>query len=102
MQFLLTDGAEVGIKVTQTGSVLTGKGETMPRYIDLYDDRNCYIGNDGEYERYNIDPDVIAEAIDIVRCRDCEFYTAVDRWCRRLGLCGAFGEDDFCCHGERR
>lgn len=32
------------------------------RLIDIDDDRNCYIGSDGEYERYNIDPDVLAEA----------------------------------------
>lgn len=32
------------------------------RLIDIDDDRNCYIGCDGEYERWNIDPDVIAEA----------------------------------------
>lgn len=32
------------------------------RLIDIDDDRNCYIGNDGEYERWNIDPDVLAEA----------------------------------------
>ena len=32
------------------------------RLIDIDDDRNCYIGSDGEYERYNIDPHVLAEA----------------------------------------
>ena len=34
----------------------------MSRWIDIDDDRNCYIGNDGEYERWNIDPDVLNEA----------------------------------------
>ena len=34
----------------------------MNRWIDIDDDRNCYIGNDGEYERWNIDPDVLDEA----------------------------------------
>lgn len=34
----------------------------MSRWIDIDDDRNCYIGNDGEYERWNIDPDVLDEA----------------------------------------
>ena len=34
----------------------------MSRLIDLDDDRNCYIGMDGEYERWNIDPDVLEEA----------------------------------------
>ena len=32
------------------------------RLIDIDDDRNCYIGFDGEYEKWNIDPDVLAEA----------------------------------------
>jgi len=34
----------------------------MSRWIDIDDDRNCYIGMDGDYEKYNIDPDVLAEA----------------------------------------
>lgn len=34
----------------------------MSRLIDIDDPRNCYIGMDGEYETYNIDPNVIAEA----------------------------------------
>ena len=32
------------------------------RLIDIDDDRNCYCGECGEYERWNIDPDVLAEA----------------------------------------
>lgn len=40
--------------------------------------------------------------VPVVKCKDCEYYTQEDRWCRRLGLCGAFNEDDFCSHGERR
>lgn len=32
------------------------------RLINIDDDRNCYIGNDGEYEKYNIALDVLAEA----------------------------------------
>ena len=34
----------------------------MSRWIDIDDDRNCYIGMDGDYEKYNIDSDVLAEA----------------------------------------
>lgn len=44
----------------------------------------------------------IIDAVSIVRCKDCEFYTADELWCRRLGLCGAFDPDDFCSHAERR
>lgn len=35
----------------------------MGRWIDIDDDRNCYVGNDGEYETYNIDPDVLEDAV---------------------------------------
>lgn len=38
----------------------------------------------------------------IVRCKDCRYYKENERWCRRLGLVGAFGNDDYCSHGERR
>ena len=34
----------------------------MIRWIDIDDDRNCYIGTHGEYERWNIDTEVLAEA----------------------------------------
>lgn len=43
----------------------------------------------------------VKDAVKVVRCADCEFYTEEDRWCRRLGLCGAFDRDGFCSHGER-
>lgn len=39
---------------------------------------------------------------DIVKCADCEYYTAEEKWCRRLGLCGAFNEGGFCSYGTRR
>lgn len=42
------------------------------KIIDLDDERNCYIGSDGEYERWNIDPDVIIEQPEIVRCKNCK------------------------------
>ena len=42
----------------------------MSRWIDIDDDRNCYIGNDGQYEKWNIDPDVLLE--DVTKCQVCE------------------------------
>lgn len=33
----------------------------MSRLIDLDDSRNQYVGMDGEYEQWNIDPNVIVE-----------------------------------------
>ena len=46
----------------------------MSRLINIDDSRNCYIGMDGEYETWNIDPNVITEAQpEIVRCKDCKW-----------------------------
>ena len=42
------------------------------------------------------------DAVEVVRCRDCEYYTEEERWCRRLGLCGAFDQNGYCSHAERR
>lgn len=42
------------------------------------------------------------DAVEVVRCKDCKFYTEEERWCRRLGLCGAFDPNDYCSHGEKR
>ena len=42
------------------------------------------------------------DAIPVVRCKDFEYYTEEERWCRRLGLCGAFDQNDYCSHAERR
>lgn len=38
---------------------------------------------------------------EIVRCKDCRYYKESERWCRRLGLVGAFAKDGFCSRGER-
>lgn len=53
----------------------------MAMYVDLYDSRNCYIGEDGEYQKWNIDPKAIEEAADvveIVRCKNCVFWEEYD------------------------
>ena len=42
-----------------------------------------------------------ADVVPVVRCKDCEFYTEDERWCRRLGLCGAFDANGYCSHAER-
>ena len=43
-----------------------------------------------------------ADVVEVVRCKDCEFYDEDEKWCRRLGLCGAFNGNDFCSHGEMK
>ena len=37
----------------------------MSRWINIDDDRNCYCGDHGEYENWNIDPDVLKEALSL-------------------------------------
>ena len=40
--------------------------------------------------------------VPVVMCKECEYYTAEEKWCRRLGLCGAFDGEGYCSHGEFR
>ncbi len=72
------------------------------RLIDLDDDRNCYCGECGEYERWNIDPDVLAESVSVssttrwignhtpYRCVRCGHYTDSKTpycaWCGRKAV----------------
>ena len=80
------------------------------KIIDLDDDRNCYIGSDGEYERWNIDPDAIIEQPEIVRCKDCK-HRIEHKYYGNLGesaytcegnMGGWILPDDFCSKAERR
>lgn len=77
----------------------------MSRYIDIDDERNCFIGMDGDYEKYNIEPDVLKEAIDLVRCKDCERGDASRLKGGRV-VCQEYDvymyEDDYCSGGCRR
>lgn len=68
---------------------------TVPIQVNLPDDWIEQIVN-----RLRNDPE--SEWVEIVRCKDCEFYTEDEKWCRRLGLCGAFDADGFCSMGERK
>lgn len=43
------------------------------RMIDLDDSRHCFCGDMGEYENWNIDPDIpTIDAVEVVRCKDCK------------------------------
>ena len=76
------------------------------KIIDLDDDRNCYIGSDGEYERWNIDPDAIMEQPEIVRCKDCRYWeeTMSGKGCCKdmYGFGRWWKDNDFCSRAERR
>ena len=79
----------------------------MSRLIDIDDSRNCYIGMDGEYETWNIDPNVIAEAQpEIIRCKDCKHYKAYE-YTGKLACHYVIGGtvvrnlNDFCSRAEK-
>lgn len=79
----------------------------MPRLIDV--DEAYKILTDYYNHRTETQHEALKEAlskvptvdaVEVVRCKDCEFYTEDEKWCRWLGLIGAFNEDGFCSHGE--
>ncbi len=59
----------------------------MGRWVDIDDERNCYIGMEGEYEQYNIDPDVLSEGIDI----------KIGKWIEVTGYASPGGDPVWCC-----
>ena len=79
----------------------------MSRWINIDDDRNCYCGDHGEYENWNIDPDVLKEASsqlvvqNIIRCKDCIYANLSPRggYCHLLRI--RCKENDYCCYAER-
>lgn len=85
------------------------KGEKMTRYIDVDEIFYDQLLNTGrkdhplEYavSKRRIDDMPSADVVEVVRCKDCMFYDSDEPWCTRLGLYGAFHDDDFCSHGER-
>lgn len=73
------------------------------RLIDL--DDHIYCGEDGNYERYNIDPNIpTIDAVPVVRCKNCEcWYPEEDDeygHCRKHDFWTP--ESWYCADGERR
>lgn len=61
------------------------------------------LGQRNQYDSDKLAIETVPSAQpEIVRCKDCKFYTEGERWCRRLGLCGAFDPNGYCSHAERR
>lgn len=77
----------------------------MATWVDLDDDEVVYCGNRGEYENYNIPPEMLEHSVDavpVVRCGECKHMMAD-------GRCFEFADDnirpsvsDYCSRGERR
>lgn len=81
----------------------------MPRYIDAdkLTDKIFPMGlvDDGRYTinakavKYAIDQTPTADAVEVVRCKDCKHYIAEDLHCR-MHFC-IFAPNAFCSYGER-
>lgn len=69
--------------------------EDLKKRIDHFSAIRDKVRNELRYVRS-------ADVVKVVRCKECEFYNTDEKWCIRLGLCGAFNENDFCSQGERR
>ena len=75
--------------------------------MDLIDRNEAIEAVDGKLGEFNANNKAVSILMrlpsvePVVRCKDCEFYTEEERWCRRLGLCGAFDANGYCSHAER-
>ena len=87
------------------------------RLIDLDDDRHVYCGEEGDYERWNIDPEIQAvDAVPVVRCKDCRWWDKSEdspfgycmamkhgymsaNW--EIGIYRKYKGDFYCADGER-
>ena len=78
----------------------------MTRLIDLDDDRHYYTGNMGDYENWNIDPEVpTVDAEPVIRCKDCA-KCGTDDCAMRFEADDKFYQwnraDDYCSWAERK
>lgn len=79
----------------------------MATWVDLDDDGVVYCGNRGEYENYNIPPEMVehpVDAVPVIRCKYCAHNnlppTAGNALCSiNYGMTDVYG---FCHRGERR
>lgn len=53
--------------------------------------------------------DIISKAQEVIRCKDCKYFSQNDRWCERYecgegcgSICWDLGEDGFCSKAEER
>lgn len=59
----------------------------MDRWINIDDSRNCYCGSHGEYENFNIHPDVLDE----------EIYVKKGHWVKVHGFVTPGGDPVWAC-----
>ena len=75
----------------------------MAKYVNLDDCEVVYCGSDGDYEKYNIPYDMpTADVVEVVRCKDCEYYQRDLMWGHGYCYGQKRKEDWFCADGRRR
>ena len=86
------------------------KGEKMPRLInadklrkDVLDLPNCYNGFSDTYDKAMIidlvDEAPTVDAVEVVRCKDCEYYNGEYKYC----VNDIFAKPDgYCSYGKRK
>ena len=75
----------------------------MPRYIDADKliELATHEGAYGYVDVHDICNVPTADVVEIVRCKDCKWYSAYIGCDRLTGLVGA-NEDSYCSRGERK
>ena len=73
--------------------------DALKEWVETEEERKWGLSTDEVWDAIEAAPTI--DAMTVVRCKDCEFYTEEERWCRRLGLCGAFDLNGYCSHAER-
>ena len=63
------------------------------RMVDLDDDAHVFCGEDGEYEKWNIDTSKTVDAVPVIRCKDCIHHHGHD--CENMNYRRT--SDDFYC-----
>lgn len=61
------------------------------RLIDLDDYRHCFCGNDGEYEKWNIDPDIFVDPDTLIQPEEKKGYWLPVEDERVSGICSVCG-----------
>ena len=84
----------------------------MPRLIDanklrkdILDLPNCYNGFSDTYDKAMIidliDEQPTVDAVEVVRCKNCEYYLPDEPTICELTMCGA-SDEGFCAWAERK
>lgn len=73
--------------------------------IDWYQTEYCEVETYFEEFRRDIESWTAVDAVPVVRCKDCKFYT-VRNYIEKSGICTLatrhLGDDGYCSEGERK